>query len=405
MSRGRPPKPIDPDESAAARLGYEIRARRLERGLTQEGLARLTNYTLSHISGAELSRTPVSGHFVSALDRALEAGGALEALYPDVLTERDSERSKRARVRRTAATVDDARRRAFIALGAAAVLFGPEAVARALNEAEAERIVHEWSRELFVAPDRQALLPGLAIDLKRLADNGSRRAVAQLSSFVASVAVCGGDTGLADRWWRRAQHAADTSRDKHLAAYVTGQRAVHALYGGSVEQALALAEHGLRITHAPCSGRMQAGSAKAQALALLDRKQEAREALRELEAAFERLPRDLTREKVSTTGWAEERLHHATSYASAFGGLGVGGPARESALKLYPPVAWRGVAQVQLHRAAAEKDAGLAIETLTGLSEPQRSDRGVRLIALKVLDHVDGHGAVELHEVLAGGRA
>ena len=401
MPRGRPLKPVDPSASAGARLGYEIRTLRLARGMTLEDLSQIIGYTTQHISGAELAQTAVSEHFIATVDRALGAAGPLEALHPAVLMERAFERSRRADRRRRSATVDDTKRRAFIGLGVAVVLFGPDAAARALSEAEAEQVVRAWSKDLFVAPDRQVLLPSLAIDLKRLSASGSHRAIAQLSSFVASIAVCGGDTALAERWWRRAQRAANTSRDTHLAAYVAGQRAVHALYGGSVAQSLKIANHTLRLTAAPCAGRMQAGAAKAQALALLSRKQEARHALRELETTFERLPRDITRDKTTSLGWAEERLHHTISYASAFGGLGGGEPARESALKLYPPVAWRGPAQVELHRAAAEKDAKLAIATLSELSRPQRADRGVRLIAMRVLEHVDGRDAVDLYEALA----
>ncbi|MGH8733006.1 MAG: helix-turn-helix domain-containing protein [Burkholderiales bacterium] len=404
MPRGRPPTPVDPDASAGHRLGHAIRTRRLESGLTLDQLAVRTGYTPQHISEIERAKTSVGEHFVSIVDRALGAGGRLIALHEPVLIERARERSKRASKRarneRGDATVDDARRRAFISLGCAVVLFGPDSAARALTEAEGEQIAHAWGRELFLAPDRQALLPGIAKDLKRLSDSGSHRATAQLSTYVASIAVCGGDTALAERWWRRAQHAANASGDSHLAAYVTGQRAVHALYGGSVVRSLTLADHALRRTTAPCVGRMQALTAKAQALGLLGRKREARDALREAERAFERLPRDITREKVSSSGWAEERLHHTISYTSAFGGIGGGERAREAALALYPPVAWRGQAQVRLHRAAAERDAKLAIATLAELSEPQRSDRGVRLIAIRVLEHVDGRNAADLHELL-----
>jgi len=396
-------KTIDPSASAAAALGAAIRSRRVSGGLRLADLSRMTGYAIQHISGAELAQTAVSEPFIAALDEALEAAGEFRRLYPAVLAERTEERQRRATERRSAATVDDAKRRAFISLGLAVVLFGPDAAARALDEAKAEQIVHAWSRELFLAPDRQALLPGIALDLKRLSASGSHRAIARLSSFVASIAVCGGDTALAERWWRRAQHAANTSGDRHLAAFVTGQRAVHALYGGSVAQSLTLADHGLRITTMPCAGRMQAGAAKAQALALLSRKQEARDALRELEATFERLPRDITRDKVTSLGWPEERLHHTISYVSAFGGLGGGEPARESAMKLYPPVAWRGPAQIKLHRAASEVDAQRAVATLSALSEAQRHDRGIHLIARRVIEACEARGAktADLRAVLS----
>jgi transcriptional regulator with XRE-family HTH domain len=82
---GRPPKPLDPDASHAARLGSEIRARRLAQGLTLEALAALIGYSPQHISGVELARTPVSDRFAAACDHALGAQGALAELLPAVV--------------------------------------------------------------------------------------------------------------------------------------------------------------------------------------------------------------------------------------------------------------------------------------------------------------------------------
>lgn len=128
--------------------------------------------------------------------------------------------------------------------------FGPEAAARALSEADAERIAHEWSIELATAPDRRALLPGLAADLKRLvASGGSQRAIAQLSSYVAMIAVSSGDSALARRWWFRARRAADAAGDAHLTAYVAGQHALQGIYGlYAPPKALVIANDALAVT-------------------------------------------------------------------------------------------------------------------------------------------------------------
>jgi len=296
------------------------------------------------------------------------------------------------------------KRRAFLKLGLAVALCGPDAAARTLNEAEAETIAHAWSRELFVAPDRQALLPGLAADLEQLAAaGGQQRTIAQLSAYVAMIAASGGDDVAARRWWYRAQRAAAASGDSHLGAYVAGQRSVHVLYGGAPAHALRVADEALAVTNAPCAGRMHALSASAKAQALLGNTREALDALRATEATFERLPRDLTREKVSALGWAEERLHHTRSYAAAFGGIDGGDAAREAALTLYSPAAWRGPAQVKLHLAASERDTGYAAATLAALSDSQRHDRSVRLTAARVLRAAEQRGdarAAELREVV-----
>jgi transcriptional regulator with XRE-family HTH domain len=313
---GRPPKPLSPTASKAAALGAEIRTLRFARGLTLQALARQIGYTPQHISDAEHGRTAVSEAFIAAIDRALAADGRLVAQYPGVLFERATLRQKRASARRADATLDDdVKRREFIGLGLAVVLLGPDAAARAISEADAERIAHEWSLEIATAPDRRALLPGLAADLKRIvASGGSQRAVAQLSSYVAMIAVSSGESELAGRWWFRARRSADAAGDSHLSAYVAGQHAVQGIYGlYGPAKTLVLADDALAVTRVPCAGRMSALGARALALAMLGRKREAREAIAAVEVAFERLPRDITREKIAGGGWAEERLHHTRS--------------------------------------------------------------------------------------------
>jgi hypothetical protein len=297
------------------------------------------------------------------------------------------------------------KRRAFIGLGLAVVLFGPEAAARALSHADAERLAHEWSIEIATAPDRRALLPGLTADLKRLiASGGSQRAVAQLSSYVAAIAVSSGDSALARRWWLRARRAADAAGDSHLTAYVAGQRAVQSIYGlYAPTQTLALADDALAVTSAPCAGRMEALAARAQALAMLGRTREARDTLASLEKAFERLPRDVAREKVAASGWAEQRLHHTRSYCAMYGVQG-GESAHAQALRLYVDALWRSRAQIRLQRAASEADAHDAVATLSDLSEAQRSDRFVRMIAARALAACERErvaGAAELRDALA----
>src|SRR3954453_9055926 len=75
--RGRPPKTLDPSASNAAHLGAEIRSRRLDRGLTLEGLAELIGFTPQHISEVERAKASVSSAFLAACDHALEAQGTL----------------------------------------------------------------------------------------------------------------------------------------------------------------------------------------------------------------------------------------------------------------------------------------------------------------------------------------
>jgi hypothetical protein len=329
------------------------------------------------------------------------------ALYPAVKIEQLAEREKRETSRRGAIRspqeVDDVRRRAFIGLGLSVVLLGPEAAARASKD-DWDRIAHAWSYEISTAPDRRALLPGLAADLKRLhANRGPQRVMAQLSSYVAAIAMSDGDTNLARRWWRRSRASAVASGDSQLVSYVTSRQAVQGLYGAySPRHVVVLADEALSATTAPCTGRMNALGAKAQALAILGRERAATDTLVTLERTFNKLPRDITRDKLSALGWPEECLHHTRSYCGMF--MGGGEAARDEALRLYPDVDWRSPAQIKLHRAASEADAKDALATLSALSETQRKDRFVRKIAKRALESCETRGtagASELREALA----
>jgi transcriptional regulator with XRE-family HTH domain len=406
VPRGRPPKPVDPDASSLARLGAEIRASRLALDLTLHELSRRLGYSPQHISGVELGTTTVSRMFVEAVDRALDADGRILDLYPAAALEQQVERENRADARRRALPSEDVKRRAFLGLGLSVVLLGPEAVARASTE-DWDRIAHAWSYEIATATDRNALLPGLVADLKRLQEShGPQRVVAQLATHVAAVAMSAGDPATARRWWRHARSAAVASGDSDLIAYVAGRQSVQGLYGAyTPAQVIGLADDALRATTAPCVGRMKALTAKAEAQVMLGRQKAASDTLAILERTFERLPRDIVGEKLSALGWAEERLHHARSYCAMYG-IDGGAAARTEALQLYPDADWRSRAQIKLHGAASEADAQDAVVTLCDLSDAQRRDRFVRMIAARVLAScesrdVSAAGVAELREVLS----
>lgn len=285
-------------------------------------------------------------------------------------------------------------------LGLVAVLVGPGAAARALSELEGEQIASDWTREVAISNDRQALMPALRADLKRLAEQGGpQRAIASLSVCAAMIALSGGDGASARRWWSRAHVAARASGDRRLAAYVAGQHSydgVYALYQPA--QALALADQAVAITHSPCAGRMHALGARARALALLGRKREAHAALQVLERSYERLPRSVTNQSIG--GWAEERLHHAESFVVAFGGIG--SPAAHDDGARFSGDLWRSATQIELHRAAAEADAAHAVATLGSLSGAQRSDQFIRRLGIRTVAAIESRGAdtADLREAL-----
>jgi len=105
--RGRPPKPLDPNASRAARLGAELRRRREAENLTLQTLSARIDYSPQHISQVELGRATVTETFVRACDAELGAGGALLRLLPAVILEHAGIRSARVAARRRADTHSD----------------------------------------------------------------------------------------------------------------------------------------------------------------------------------------------------------------------------------------------------------------------------------------------------------
>jgi transcriptional regulator with XRE-family HTH domain len=136
--RGRPPNPVDPDASHAARLGAELRARRTAKGLTLQALGDLAgDYAPQYVSEVERAKTAATPVFIAAVDHALDAHGALEALLPAAMREHEEQRRERAKRRRTARTgpalrceadsdagedVEPTNRRGLIGAGAAAAV-------------------------------------------------------------------------------------------------------------------------------------------------------------------------------------------------------------------------------------------------------------------------------------------
>jgi transcriptional regulator with XRE-family HTH domain len=102
--RGRPPTPLDPSASCAARLGAELRARREAENLTLQALSERIDYSAQHISQVERGRAIVTESFVRACDTELGTDGALMRLLPDVILEHAKVRSARVAARHGADT-------------------------------------------------------------------------------------------------------------------------------------------------------------------------------------------------------------------------------------------------------------------------------------------------------------
>jgi len=96
---GRPLTPTDPTASNAARLGHEVRMRRLAEGLTLAALSARVGWSPQHISELERGHTSVTRACVTALDGALGADGALLELLPAAVCERAFATQARAAAR------------------------------------------------------------------------------------------------------------------------------------------------------------------------------------------------------------------------------------------------------------------------------------------------------------------
>src|SRR5439155_26071017 len=217
----------------------------------------------------------------------------------------------------------------------------------------------------------------------------------QLSALMAIALFDNGDPEGARRYWRTAVRAADESGDATLRSHVRANRAVYALYEPpSALPALTLADEAIAAGRGgPRAGVASGHAMRAQALALLGRHDEARSALGDLDEAFARLPESTVADCVSEWGWSEQRLRHVQSWVHSHAGrVDEAAAAQAAALALYPASAYRGPAQLQLHRALCVVAAGdpsegarHTIHTLETLPPHCRDNAVIRRTAALVL--------------------
>ncbi|MEV4178787.1 helix-turn-helix transcriptional regulator [Nonomuraea sp. NPDC049709] len=106
------------------------------------------------------------------------------------------------------------------------------------------------------------------------------RVAALLAVIQANALTRVSDHGAAIRWWSTARKTADASRDLELRLLVRSEEAIHGLYGQrEPETVLRLIENARRISRRPWPRLM---TARAKALALLNRSKEAADTLRDL---------------------------------------------------------------------------------------------------------------------------
>jgi len=290
------------------------------------------------------------------------------------------------------------------------------------DHAEWEAIAWDYGCLYATTPPR-VLLAELTEDLliantqmRRLTTDAERRELsritAQLGVFLAQTMGNLGDIPAGRRWWRFARRMADASTDPQVRVWVRGRDIIRSLYEYQpFERIVDLADEAASISKTPGMGTGSALMGRAQALAVLGRKAEARTAMNAVYAILDHLPARVTSDTASMYGWPEYRLRHGESFVYTYlGDAERAETAQLQALTLYAPAMFRERAQVQLHQALrlvrTDPQHGIshAVVTLSALPGSQRIE-AVREVARSVIRAVPAseqqHSYVdELREVL-----
>ncbi|MEV0214315.1 helix-turn-helix transcriptional regulator [Micromonospora sp. NPDC050695] len=382
-------------------FGDILKRHRKAAGLSLRDLGDTAHLDFSYISQVERGARRPAKSFADAVDRALNAGGALTEAYDRQAGDTDMHRRTMLRAMG-----------ALAAAPAVAPLVGLEALRHGLGAAvdvehdEWEQIVADYGHGYYRQPQAE-LMAQLGADMTVLqhqlaADTGSRRprllrAAGRLSVIVALSLVASGQAAMGRRWWQTAQRVADESGDPDTRVLVRAWDVVNGCYDGRHPAAVvAMSEQVLPLLHGQATSAacgLLAG--RAQALSLAGRHAEAVATVRELADLAEQLPATIVGDVESLWGWPEHRLRHTESWVFTHAGrLDRAEQAQDRALELYPQSQGRLRAQVQLHRAACLIRGGhvpdglrLAADLLDGLP-PEQHNALVRSVARQAMDAV-----------------
>jgi tetratricopeptide (TPR) repeat protein len=294
---------LDPATSHTACLGVLLRRLRVLCGLTQAGLGRLTGYDGSYIGATERAVVRPSRHLIERCDHALEAGGALLALWslasrewsdaktaagsaPVALTGTASPPPARVATRPLLPAPPPAARPAPPPTGAGP---GSDAVVEAMELARraevselgadalagVERAVARLRRAASATPPRE-LIPAVRAQLGyaarllegRLTLGRHRRllvAAGWLSLLLARLHFDAGDPAAAEAHRDAALRLARQAGQAELAAWAVEARAAWALADGRFRDALDLARAGQDLAPPASAAAVQLALDEAQA--------------------------------------------------------------------------------------------------------------------------------------------
>lgn len=336
---------------------------------------------------------------------------------------------------------DDERRQLLACLGMlgvdAAVAAEPlepirEALARAVHGGMRDHLVADWEEvafehgHAFLTTAPEVLLPDLAQDLVRLQrvirgvgeEDVRQRLCApagKLAALVAMTAATLGRSRQARDWWKTARHTANASTDRDLKIWVRGYEAMSALYAARpLALVLKLADEAIAIAGtSPGAAVLEAMAARAQALAMLGRADEAEATVRAMEDRFSGLPRTAADDRLSTGAWPETALRHTAAFTyTCTRNSTEAERAQSAALKLYPEGMKRQRAQIELLRAtclvqsgdvlAGVADASRAVDSLPPSQRTTTVWRGARMVFNAVPEaQREDPGVREYRDVLA----
>ena len=363
----------------------------VDQGISYRALAGRTYYSKSHLHGLATGGKRPTLAAAERIDVALDAGGRLVEL---------------ARTERNAMIDTDMQRRTLLTALVALTVGG--ALHHHLTESyTASSTVDDWEEVAwehgvaYLTADRTRFLQDITADLLALRTVLPRRPAladvgARMAALIAMACTDLGRNQTARSAWRVARrYAIDAGRPDTL-MWVRGQESILAAYAGRPPAVvLGIADQALR--EGPPTGQATALvlAARAQALAVVGRTEEAVAALTPLRVAFDALPDSVTSNVDSIFGWPEIRLRHTVSYVHALAGRSRHAhQAHDDALAIYPAARVRSRAQIHLHQAhtmVADGDLATgmdhAVRTVEAVPAAQRG-RLVFALADRVLDAV-----------------
>lgn len=272
-------------------FGEELRRRRLAVGLTLTGLTRLVHYSKGQLSKVERGLKPPSRELACLCDAALEADGALVALFPEkpvgpgpVISAGDDEEVWLMPLSADGeAWLQLMSRRQLIGVGAASVSGirgGVPAISANADDSTIigiYRSLYDQYRQLGQITNARLLLPVLAAqvhvlqELARGAGSRARQGLLLLASryaeYIGWLVQETGDDQAALWWTRHAVDFAAAAGDHDLVAYGLVRHALITLYREDAGQTVELARRAQR-SEAPLRIRGLAAQREAQGHAL-----------------------------------------------------------------------------------------------------------------------------------------